>query len=308
MKRTEIKRWPLSDTTIANLEPEASMYRVKDTGRLHLRVKNDGGKDWQLRYKKENGSWSFVGIGGYPNMTAKQARRLAVELEAEAEKCGITVMAVKQSRKVASKKDTSDTFEHLAREWHKSKRPSWTDGTATRILAALERHVFPVFGSRPFASITPMEWMEFLRSMEQTGIIEQTSRVRGWCRDTYDLARVTGRVTHNPIEGLHKFLQTKPATNYSHVSPAELPALLRAIRACPGAADVGIGLQLLSLLACRPSELRESRWCEFDLGNALWSIPADRMKRRREHLVPLPRQAVHLLQQLHRLKIGRAHV
>jgi len=112
---------------------------------------------------------------------------------------------------------------------------------------------------------------------------------------------VTGRITSNPLEGLHKFLSTKPAENYAHVSPDELPALLRALRAYPSATDIRIGLHLLSMLACRPSELREARWSEFDLGKALWTIPAERMKRRREHVVPLPRQAVELLRDLHNL-------
>ncbi|MCY1525145.1 Prophage integrase IntS [compost metagenome] len=143
-----------------------------------------------------------------------------------------------------------------------------------------------------------MEWMDHLREMEKTGIIEQTSRVRGMCRDIYDLARVTGRATHNPLEGLHKFLQTKPSENYAHVSPEEVPALIRAIRSYTGATDIRIGLELLSILSCRPSELRKALWSEFDFEKALWLIPADRMKRRREHLVPLPKQALELLEQL----------
>lgn len=146
-----------------------------------------------------------------------------------------------------------------------------------------------------------MEWMNFLRAMEETGIVEQTSRVRGMCREVYDLARVTGRATHNPLEGLHKFLLTKPVENFAHVSLDELPALLRAIRSYPHATDVRLGLQLLTMLACRPSELREARWQEFDLDAGLWLIPAERMKRRREHLIPLPSQAIALLRELHNI-------
>src|SRR5690606_27818341 len=112
-----------------------------------------------------------------------------------------------------------------------------------------------------------------------------------------DLARVTGRAQYNPLDGLHKFLQSKPAENMAHVSVEELPALLRAIRSY-GTPDVRIGLQLLSMLACRPSEIREARWDEFDLKAGTWLIPAERMKRRREHLIPLPTQAIELLQDL----------
>lgn len=297
MKRSEIKKRPMADTVLAGLEPEAKEYREHDGNGLYLRVRPDGSKSWQLRYKKPDGKWSWLGLGSYGKgshqLTGVQARKKAAELLDDAAQ-GKNPLATKRARRAAEIEAANNTFEHLAREWYATKRKTWTEGTAVRTIGALELHVFPVFGKRPFISIMPMEWMEFLRRMEQTGIIEQTSRVRGMCREIYDLARVTGRAQYNPLEGLHKFLQTRPAENYAHVSVEELPALLRAIRSY-GTADVRIGLQLLSMLACRPSEIREASWEEFDLEAAQWLIPADRMKRRREHLVPLPRQAVELL-------------
>ncbi|MDE3735541.1 tyrosine-type recombinase/integrase [Pseudomonas resinovorans] len=304
MKRSEIKRRPLADTVLASLEPETQEYRELDGDGLYFRVKPDGSKSWQLRYKKTDGKWSWLGLGGYGTgahqLTGEQARRKVRELRDSTAKDG-SIMATKRARKAAELEAANNTFEHLAREWYAIKCKTWTEGTAVRTIGALEKHVFPVFGKRPYTGILPMEWMEFLRSMEQTGIVEQTSRVRGMCREIYDLARVTGRATHNPLEGLHKFLLTKPVENFAHVSLEELPALLRAIRAYPHAADVRIGLQLLTMLACRPSELREARWEELDLDAGLWLIPAERMKRRREHLVPLPHQAVALLRELHNL-------
>lgn len=301
MKRSEIKRRPLADTVLAGLEPEAKEYRELDGDGLYFRVKPDGSKSWQLRYKKADGKWSWLGLGGYGTgdhqLTGEQARRKVRELRDDTAKDG-SIMATKRARKAAELEAANNTFEHLAREWYAVKCKTWTEGTAVRTIGALEKHVFPVFGKRPYTGIMPMEWMELLRGMEQTGIVEQTSRVRGMCREIYDLARVTGRATHNPLEGLHKFLLTKPVENFAHVSVEELPALLRAIRSYPHAPDVRIGLQLLTMLACRPSELREARWAEFDLDAGLWLIPAERMKRRREHLVPLPMQAVALLREL----------
>jgi len=301
MKRSEIKKRPMPDTVLASLEPEATEYRELDGSGLYLRVKPDGSKSWQLRYKKPDGKWSWLGLGGYGKgahqLTGAQARKKAAELQEDAAQ-GKNPMATKRARKAAEDEAANNTFEHLAREWYATKRASWTDGTATRTIGTLEKHVFPVFGKRPYTGIMPMEWMEFLRGLEQTGIVEQASRVRARCQDIYDLARVTGRAQYNPLEGLHKFLQSRPAENYAHVSLDELPALLRAMRAY-GTLDVRIGLQLLAMLACRPSEIREARWSEFDLDAGLWLIPAERMKRRREHLVPLPAQAVELLRELH---------
>lgn len=297
MKRGEIKRRPLADTVLATLEPEPTVYRELDGNGLYLRVKPNGQKLWELRYKKEDGKWSWLGLGKYPDVSGAQARKVAAKLKS-ATANDESALTTKRLQKAAERRAATDTFEHLAREWHATKSKTWTAGTAVRNLGALQNHVFPIFGRRPYSGITPMEWMEFLRSMEQSGVVEQTSRVRAMCREIYDLARVTGRATHNPLEGLHKFLLTKPTENYAHVPVEELPALLRAIRAYPNALDVKIGLQLLTMLACRPSELREASWEEFDLDARLWLIPAERMKRRREHLVPLPSQAVGLLRDL----------
>ncbi|KPW28613.1 putative phage integrase [Pseudomonas syringae pv. apii] len=117
--------------------------------------------------------------------------------------------------------------------------------------------------------------MELLRGLEQQGILEQMSRVRAYCKDVYDLARVTGRAVNNSLGGIHKFLSSGKVENYAHVS-AELPALLHAIQSYPHAKDVQLGLRLLTLLAVRPSDLREAQWSEFDLEKKLWTIPVER--------------------------------
>ncbi len=305
MKRADIKKRPMADTVLENLEPDTKEYRELDGDGLYLRVKPDGSKSWQLRYKKPCGKWSWIGLGSYGKsehqLTGEQARRKVRELRDEAAVGNDNLLATKRAKKAAEEEAANNTFEHLAREWHSTKCKTWSPGTATRTIGALEKHIFPTFGKRPYSSILPMEWMQHLRAMEQTGIIEQTGRVRGMCRDIYDLARVTGRATHNPLEGLHRFLQTKSAENFAHVSLDELPPLLRAIDAYPHAIDVRIGLKLLAMLACRPSELREASWSEFDLDSAEWLIPAERMKRRREHLVTLPKQAIALLRELHNI-------
>ncbi|AUA68717.1 tyrosine-type recombinase/integrase [Pseudomonas aeruginosa] len=300
MKRSEIKRRPLADTALASLEPEKAVYREHDGQGLYFRVKPNGAKLWELRYKKPDGKWSWLGLGSYPDVSGSAARQKAAELRADAAE-GKSPLATKQTRKASELKAANSTFEALAREWISVRLPGWADNTAKRTIGALELHAFPVFGKRSYTEILPIEWMEFFKSMERKGIIEQMGRVRRSCKEIYDLARVTGRAVHNPLDGLNRFLQSKPAENYAHVTAKELPALLRAVSAYPHAHDIRLGLRLLMLTGVRPSELRESRWEEFDRDAGLWHIPADRMKKRRPHTVPLSRQALEALEQLHQM-------
>ncbi|WP_454837632.1 tyrosine-type recombinase/integrase [Pseudomonas mohnii] len=298
MKRTEIKRRPLSDTALAGLEPESTTYREHDGQSLYFRVKPNGGKSWELRYKKPEGKWSWLGLGSYPEVSGSGARLKAAELRTDAAS-GISPLVAKHARQASELAASNSTFESLAREWIEVRRQGWASSTAKRNVGALELHVFPIFGKRLYTEILPIEWMEFLRSMERQGIMEQMARVRRSCKEIYDLARVTGRAVHNPLEGLSRFLQTKQAENYAHVSAKDLPTLLRAISAYPHANDLRLGLRILMLTGVRPSELREARWDEFDRKAGLWVIPAERMKKRRTHTVPLSRQVLETLEQLH---------
>lgn len=230
MKRHEIKRRPMADTVLASLEPESKPYREHDGGGLYFRVMPNGRKSWNFRYKKPSGTWSWIGLGAYPEVGGAMARQRAGEIRDQMSE-GRAPLASQHKRRAEALLAESSTFEKLAREWFGARRSSWVEKTARRIIGSLELHVFPKFGARDYTQILPIEWMEFFRSMEQKGIIDQTGNVRRYCRDIYDLARVTGRATHNPIDGLHKFLATKQSDNYPHVTERELPALIRAIRA-----------------------------------------------------------------------------
>ena len=297
MKRSEIKRRPLSDTVIANLEADLKEYRELDGSGLYIRVKPDGNKSWQLRYKKPNGKWSWLGLGGYPEISGQLARKKAKELLDDVSR-GENPIITKQERKLQELEQNNATFEILAREWLDTKVNTWVADIMTRNKGALEKHVFPVFGKRLYTTIKPIEWMNHLKGIQQSkGIYEQVNRVRAMCRDIYDFAKVTGRIDYNPLEAIQKYLQQGKKENMAHVSEAELPTLIRAINNYP-TMDVRMGLQLLAMLFCRPSELRGAKWDEFDLEQGLWNIPEERMKKRREHVVPLPKQAIAILTEL----------
>ena len=298
MKRKQIKKRPMADTALATLEPEAKEYRELDGNGLYFRVKPNGNKSWQLRYKKLDGSWSWLGLGSYPDVSGLIARQKAAELLDDASK-GKNPIISRQERKQAELDANQNTFEQLAREFLDGKINKWTSGTMKRNKGALELHIFPIMGKRDFLDIKPIEWMNFFKGIQrEKGIIEQSNRMRALCQEIYDLAKVTGRINYNPLEGIHRFLETTQAKNMAHVSISELPALLRAMANYP-TRDVAIGLHLLAMLFPRPSMLREALWTDFDLKEKLWTIPAERMKGRVTHVIPLPDQAITLLNELH---------
>lgn len=297
MKRADIKRRPMADTTLSSLEPEAKAYREHDGQGLYFRVKPAGQKLWELRYTKPGSkARSWLGLGPYPSVSSVLARTKAQEARTLIAQ-GIDPSTQRKVDEMEEKAKTENTFELLAREWYATRKSSWGDGYAKRVIGALELHVFPKMGVRGYVDIAPMEWMELFRSMEKKGILDQMANVRRFCKEIYDLARVTGRALNNPVDGLDKFLQKKQSTNYAHVEQVQLPALLRAISAYNNSM-VKIGLHLLVINGLRPSEVREARWAEIDQDKAIWEIPAERMKKRRAHIVPLSSQSLALLKQL----------
>lgn len=301
MKRADIKRRPLADTTLATLEPEAKAYREHDGNGLYFRVKPSGQKLWELRYTKPfTGARSWLGLGPYPSVTGAMAREKAQQARTLIAQ-DIDPSTHKKASAAAERAKAESTFEPLAREWYASRKGNWGDGYSKRVIGALELHIFPTLGKRSYVDITSMEWMETFRVMEKKGILDQMANVRRYCKEIYDLARVTGRATNNPVDGLDKFLQTKPSENYAHVSEQELPDLLRAVESYHGARAVKLGLRLLIINGLRPTEVRAARWAEFDIDNALWTIPAGRMKKDREHLVPLSTQSLEILAELRQL-------
>lgn len=300
MKRSAIKKRPLSDTTLENLEPEIKEYRERDGENLYFRVKPDGNKSWQLRYKAPNGKWTWLGIGAYKTTGGKLARETAQEWRKLISN-GIDPQTYKQEQRILESGDYA--FQQLAIEYCNQKK--WTDGTRTRNEGALRNHVFPVMGSRDYRHITKKEWLDLLQQIQRkphplTGkpIVEMGSRVKQLCQDIYGLAEdVKGTIDRNPLVRLEKQLEKHKTVNMPHVTIEELPALLNAIRDFKGR-QTSIGLELSLLLGTRPSEMRKAVWSEFNLAKKTWTIPAHRMKKRIEHTIPLPTQVMALLSEL----------
>ncbi len=302
MKKSEIKSYPMRDTVLSSLEAQEKEYRVNDGKNLHFLVNPKGHKRWELRYKKPStGKWTWLSLGTYPEVSGRLARQKAEDAR-QLLADGIDPREHREEQKQALLNSDQFSFKSLAKEYCKSKK--WTDATRVRNEGALANHVYPTMGNRDYRKITKQEWLGLIQKIQQkphpkTGnpIIEMGNRVRGLCKEIYDLAEVTTRIENNPLSGVEKFIAKHDKQNMDHVNRDELPKLIFDLRAYPSR-ETSIGLQLLSMLACRPTELREAVWGEFKLEKAIWVIPSERMKKRIEHTIPLPEQALTLLYEL----------
>ena len=215
-----------------------------------------------------------------------------------------------QARKVERLKATNpagDSFKVVALEWFDKQEPQWSPAHAVRARRQLERDLFPWLGERKMAEVTPPELLATLRKVEERGAVETADRGLMLARQIWRYAVATGRAERDISAELKGAMTPYRGKHFAAITePERLGALLRAIKAYKGGPIVRAALQLAPMLFQRPGELRAAEWSEIDLERALWTIPSARMKRSKAgkengdpHLVPLPRQAMQILRELH---------
>ena len=208
---------------------------------------------------------------------------------------------VKQEEKQAKLLALSNSFEALALEGHEHKRLNWSRSYAEDILEYLRKDVFPFIGKRAIAEIKAAEMLAVLRKMEQRGVLDKLKKTRQACRQILTYAVITGRAEHNPVTDLAGALKAPKQKHFPHLLTDEIGAFLRALNDYSGSRVTQYATRLLMLTGTRTIELRAAEWHEFDLNKGIWQIPADRMKMRRPHVVPLSSQAKQLLEEIHQI-------
>ena len=287
---------PLTALQVKSATPREKDYGLADGSGLFLWIRTEGGRSWRFRFRLD-GKQSHISLGTLDKVTLAQARQLATEarqLVAQGKHPG----QERQARRVQEAIARANTFKELALEWHEHKAPRWSKGYADDVMEALERDIFPHMGNLPLADIKPLQWLSTFRRIESRGALEILRKARQRCQEVYRYAIATGRAEYNPIADIGGALRPPTSKHYPFLPITALPGLLRAIEVCPGHDTVKIAARLLILTGVRTAELRGAPWAEFDFNNALWTIPAERMKMRRPHLVPLSTQAMAALHEL----------
>jgi integrase len=294
-----------ADCKNAACPPEKKRERLTDSGGLYLEVSPSGSKRWFWKFRK-GASDSRLALGSYPVVSLKAARaaRDAAKLQKSA---GTDPVQARKVEKLKASNPAGDTFRVVAWEWYEKQAPQWSEAHAVRSKRQFERDLLPWLGERRLADIEPVELLATLRKVEQRGAVETADRGLMLARQVWRYGVATGRVGRDITADLKGALSPYRGTHFAAITePVKLGELIRAIRAYKGGPIVRAALQLAPMLFQRPGELRAADWAEIDLDEALWTIPAARMKRNKDgkengapHLVPLPLQAVEILRGLH---------
>ncbi|WP_337261377.1 MULTISPECIES: tyrosine-type recombinase/integrase [unclassified Serratia (in: enterobacteria)] len=295
----------LSALDIRNAKPGDKEYKLYDGNGLYLLVKPNGAKYWRMKYRIY-GKEKKLAIGVYPEISLAQARierENARKLLAE----GKDPNTLKRTTRISEKRHHEDTFEAIAMEWfnYKSQQSgAWVATHADDVKSGLVNDVFPHIGKIPIRDITPRLLLDVLRRMEKRGVFVRLRKVRQHCHQIFVYAIALELVNSNPASDLAKLLKTPVSDNLPHLKEEELPEFLRTLSAYEANPVLQIATKILLLTGVRTMELRLAEWGEFDWENSVWTIPAEKMKMRRPHLVPLSRQVVVLLKQLQTLTGG----
>ena len=284
----------LSEAKIRASRPKERAYKVFDERGLFMLVTPTGGRLWRFRYRM-GGLERLLSLGAYPDVPLKRAR----EKREDARKLvadGIDPSAKRQAERATQ----VETFEAIAKEWLELQRKSLAAETMDILGTRLKSFLYPYIGTRPIASITAQELLAALRRIEARGKHETAHRVRSLAGRVFRYAVATGRAQHDVAADLKDALAPVKSRNFASVTePVQVGELLRAIDGYSGQPITALALKLAPLVFVRPGELRGAEWSEFDLKGAEWRIPEARMKMGEQHIVPLSRQAVAILRELH---------
>jgi integrase len=290
---------PLSEVKVRTTKPLKNPYKLFDGGGLFLLVTPSGGKLWHFKYRFDSKEKKLA-LGTYPEISLADARLRRDEARKQIAH-GIDPGAVRKAQKIAKTEDM-ETFEVIAREWHTKFTPTWTPGHAVTIMSRLERDLFPWIGKRPINQIKAPELLAVLRRVESRGALESAHRIRTITGQVFRYAVATGRAERDPAADLKGALPQPREKHHAAITdPKDVAPLLRALDGYQGHFVVKCALRLAPMFFVRPGELRNAEWSEIDLDEAVWNIPANKMKMKQAHIVPLCRQAVEILTELKEL-------
>lgn len=287
----------LTDTELRNAKPKEKPYKLTDGKGLYLEVRPNGSKFWRYRYRI-GGRENVFAVGEYPGMGAAEAR---AEREAARKlvKEGIHPSQQRRTEKLKRSIEAGSTFKAVAETWIEENKKDWSQNYLRQIEQRFASDAYPHIGNLPIRDITPAHVKDVLKRVEKRGAPASAKLLRTWIGGTFRYAAGELLVETDPTWPLRNTIKTPATKHIQHLEAKAIPAFLQSLEQVQAEYVTKTAAKLLWLSIVRTVELRLAEWQEFDLDAGIWAIPAARMKMRREHLVPLPAQAVELLRSLH---------
>jgi len=290
----------LTHTEILNAKSKDKPYKMYDEKGLFLQVTPTGGKWWRFKYRFDNKE-KLLALGTYPEISLKNARDRR-DRARESVALGTDPAVTRKTDKLEQSQEITDTFEAVAREWLSKRSAIWAESHSSKIIRRLELDIFPRLGKRAIASIKPPELLEVLRRIEERGAGDTAHRALQNCGQIFRYAVATGKAERDVAADLRGALAPVREGHFAAVTdPKAIGPLLRMMSEYKGCPVTCCALRLMPLVFVRPGELRKAEWTEIDFDTATWNIPAERMKMRVPHIVPLSRQVLEVLKELHGL-------
>lgn len=287
---------PLTATEVKNAKPKEKEYNLVDGQGLKLRLSPSGSKQWQLNYyRPTNGKRANFNLGRYPDVSLAQARKSIIPLK-ELIAQGIDPQEDKKKKQQAYKEVHENTFINVSKEWFEIKKDSVTPDYAGNIWKSLILHVFPKLADTPVKDITAPLVIDLLRPIEAKGSLETVKRLGQRLNEVMNYATNCGLIQANPLIGIKAAFKKPKKENMAALSPDELPELMNAIANASVKRTTRCLIEWQLNTMTRPAEASGTRWDEINIDERIWTIPPLRMKKRREHRIPLTEQMLALLE------------
>ena len=294
----------LTDTSCKNAKCLADKPRTRfaDAGGLYLEVASTGGKHWYWKYRF-GGKEKRLALGSYPSISLAKARRDRDDARIVL-KAGNDPVATKKDEKLVAKVQRENTFEAVARDWFASWKETKSPRHAGYVITRLEADMFPHLGGKAIATITAPMLLATVKKIEARGAVDIAKRAWQTAGQIFRYAVANGLLERNPATDVKPADALKPRkkSNYARLEAKEMPELLRKIEAYQGTPATRLSMKLMALTFVRTGELIGAHWDEFDLDAAEWRIPAERMKMKTPHIVPLSTQAIEVLASIHEIR------
>ncbi|MDV2356723.1 integrase domain-containing protein [Vibrio cholerae] len=287
---------PLTATEVKNAKPKEKEYSLVDGQGLKLRVLPSGSKQWQLNYyRPTNGKRANLNLGRYPDVSLVQARKSALEArELIAQR--IDPQEHKERKLQEHKAIHEHTFLNVSKEWFEIKKHDITPDYAVDIWRSLDLHIFPSLADTPVKQITAPQVIDLLKPIEAKGSLETVKRLVQRLNEVMNYSANCGLIQANPLTGIRAAFKKPKKENMAALTPTELPELMGAIANASIKRTTRCLIEWQLHTMTRPSEASGARWDEVEWEEKIWTIPAERMKKRREHRIPLTEQMLALLE------------